>query len=236
MNYIPDHIIIEICIEAYCIDNEHLEIPYEWSFVYYDMRYWMELYARFYDINYAIEHNYNPNWKELFCYEREIDDLIEWPYLRKVVFPAIGDRFPLGKIKYEKNELLQLRSLNIIGNANYGDGISTLPYSIIHLTNLQKLFLPFNKFKKIPEEILTMTHLVELNMSYNRLEYISPQIASLTRLVDLDISSNHLTDLPESLSTMTQLRYLRIYDNDFFKIPQCVHKLIKSNRDLLTFS
>jgi len=93
--------------------------------------------------------------------------------------------------------------------------LSTIPESIIQLTNLQILHLNCTSLTTIPEFIGQLTSLRELMISNNpQLSTISESIGQLTNLNRLGLLCNpQLTTIPKSIVNLTNLKYLNISKN-----------------------
>ena len=77
---------------------------------------------------------------------------------------------------------------------------------ITKLTNLQFLYLGYNKLASIPREITKLTDLVYLELSYNQLASVLPEIAKLPHLTILDLINNPLPIPPETLAKPSDLK------------------------------
>ncbi len=78
----------------------------------------------------------------------------------------------------------------------HGEDITTLPAEIGKLTDLTKLYLPFNQLTSIPSEL-----------------------GNLTNLTVLYVHANQLTSIPAELGNLKNLEMLNLYDNKTLTYP-----------------
>ncbi len=129
-----------------------------------------------------------------------------------------------------------------------GLGLTSLPKSISHLTQLQLLYVQDNDLKELPGFLSQLHKLRVLRVSNNCLTKLPDLIGQLTGLQTLDVSLNNLTtlpepigrlielqefytnnnqlaSLPESLGSLTQLRELHVENNQLTTLPESLRRL-----------
>lgn len=104
------------------------------------------------------------------------------------------------------------------------------------LSNLQVLYLQYNKIQSLPASITEMRSLRHLSAHFNELQGLPPLIGKLKNLETLNLSSNFtdLTELPHTIGDLTELRELDLSINQIQALPLSfarLHKLIKLNLD-----
>jgi Leucine-rich repeat (LRR) protein/serine/threonine protein kinase len=107
----------------------------------------------------------------------------------------------------------------------HGIGLSLLPSSISHLTQLHSLNLSRNQFTLMPFYILTLTQLRHLSFEFNPLGLIPADHLYLLGhylmyLQELNISSTGIDNLPKQVTELKSLRILRCHDNNLRDLPQ----------------
>ena len=111
------------------------------------------------------------------------------------------------------NQLLHLTQLQVLFLRS--SRLSQLP-SLDKLTQLQVLFLRSSRLSQLPS-LDKLTQLQELYLSSSRLSQL-PSLDKLTQLQGLYLSSNKLTELP-SLDKLTQLQRLDLSSNKLTELP-----------------
>ena len=107
--------------------------------------------------------------------------------------------------------------------------LTTLPESIVNLTDLQKLNLRNNQLTTLPKSFGNLTNLQELNLWKNQLTALPESIGTLTNLQELYLSNNQLTTLPESIGTLTNLHTLYLNNNQLTTLPGSLRAFFESN-------
>ncbi|MCH9609275.1 MAG: hypothetical protein S4CHLAM45_14790 [Chlamydiales bacterium] len=110
----------------------------------------------------------------------------------------------------EQGSLLKQTKLDLSSK-----GLTQLPSSLRHLTNLTELDVSGNKLIDLPDTIGQLTNLTQLNVSINQLTVLPNTIAQLTNLTKLDVYKNQLADLPSSIGDLSLLERLQVYDNPY---------------------
>ena len=124
-------------------------------------------------------------------------------------------------------QLSNLQSLNLRNNS-----LSTLPESIVQLSNLQSLDLSNNLLSTLPESIVQLSNLQSLNLRNNSLSTLPESIVQLTNLQSLDLRNNELNTLLVEIGQLSNLTYFDISFNLLKKLPETVVRL----RNLREFS
>ncbi|BCM88601.1 E3 ubiquitin-protein ligase SspH2 [Abditibacteriota bacterium] len=109
-------------------------------------------------------------------------------------------------------------------------GLTTLPESIVQLSQLRKLDITGNQLTVLPEFISQLSLLEILDITDNQLIALPESIGQLAQLRELYISRNQLTVLPESIGQLTQLRELYIWDNRLTSPPESIVQLTQLRR------
>jgi internalin A len=104
-------------------------------------------------------------------------------------------------------------------------GLISIPYTIVHLTNLKRLSLSLNQLSKLPEEITRLTNLQKLDLSGNELTSLPEEIAHLTNLQELHLNHNRLTIFPDAIVQLTNLQELRLNNNQLTNLPKEIGQL-----------
>jgi internalin A len=117
-------------------------------------------------------------------------------------------------------QLTQLQSLDLRGNQ-----LTTLPEPLGQLTQLQSLDLSGNQQTTLPEPLGQLTQLSRLNLSGNQLTTLPESLGQLTQLSWLDLSGNQLTTLPEPLGQLTQLQSLDLRGNQLTTLAESLGQL-----------
>jgi internalin A len=113
-----------------------------------------------------------------------------------------------------------LCALNLRGNRLTG-----LPASLMHLSDLQELWLGGNDFEHLPEFIGRLVHLKTLALSSNPLPELPEWIGDLCGLEVLEAANLFLTGLPASIGDLLHLRQLRLESNLLATVPECIAAL-----------
>ncbi|MCH9609274.1 MAG: hypothetical protein S4CHLAM45_14780 [Chlamydiales bacterium] len=92
-------------------------------------------------------------------------------------------------------------------------GLTELPSSLRHLTNLTELNVSVNQLTVLPDAIGQLTNLTHLSVSGNQLTILPDTIGQLANLTQLDVSINRLTALPPSIGYISCLETLRVDGN-----------------------
>eukprot|EP01025_Chloroclados_australasicus_P050631 TRINITY_DN5843_c0_g3_i1.p1 TRINITY_DN5843_c0_g3~~TRINITY_DN5843_c0_g3_i1.p1 ORF type:complete len:456 (-),score=39.73 TRINITY_DN5843_c0_g3_i1:4108-5475(-) len=173
----------------------------------------------------------------LFGYgdEENVPFLVEFPrevcYLPKLEELVIRSRGVV-TVPREINMLQNLKILNLEGCM-----ISSLPWCMVHMHNLEELNLSKNRIEdnidEVAEVAFSLPNLQVLNLSSNHirdlpLSNVSSHLKA-SKLWYLDLSSNQLSMLPRHFAKLGSLRELYLNRNQFLSFPTPVKK-IKSLR------
>lgn len=116
-------------------------------------------------------------------------------------------------------EFRSLKSLAIFGNdcdfireSNPCKHISVIPRDILYLKQLEVLFLPTNRIKKLPEYLKDLDKLRVLDLTFNRGIDIS-NIGQLSNLEELYLNDCNLQSLPDNLGNLKKLKRLGLQFN-----------------------
>ncbi|CAI5713131.1 unnamed protein product [Peronospora destructor] len=74
--------------------------------------------------------------------------------------------------------------------------------------NLIKLSLKSNRLSTVPRSVLALTQLQELDLSENKLESLSAHLGEMHELQELILDGNKLTELPAALARCVKLKVL----------------------------
>ena len=104
--------------------------------------------------------------------------------------------------------------------------ITEIPECVGQLTNLEQLYLGWNKITKIPECVGQLINLQQLYLRSNKIIEIPECIGQLTNLEQLYLWGNKITKIPECIGQLTKLRGLSLKGNKITEIPECIGQLI----------
>ncbi len=79
---------------------------------------------------------------------------------------------------------------------------------------------------EIPDFIWNFTQLEELYLDFNKISIITEKIISLSNLKILSISSNRITILPKNIGDMINLQKLNLNNNFLITLPSSIGKLV----------
>ncbi|MCH9619324.1 MAG: hypothetical protein SP4CHLAM17_02470 [Chlamydiales bacterium] len=120
----------------------------------------------------------------------------------------------------EEGSLLEQTELDLSSK-----GLTQLPNSLRHLTNLTKLDVSLNQLTVLPDEIRQLTNLTKLDVSANQLTVLPDTIGQLTNLTKLDVYNNQLAALPDTIGQLTNLTKLDVYNNQLAALPDTIGQL-----------
>ena len=100
-----------------------------------------------------------------------------------------------------------------------------IPSYINYLTNLQTLYLSFNRLEKVPSSIGNLTTLQKLVLGSNELKELPPSIGNLTNLKILSVCSNKLKEIPSSIGNLSNLEILYLQYNELEQLPSSIGNL-----------
>jgi len=83
----------------------------------------------------------------------------------------------------------RLPSLELLSLAN--NNLTTIPDTIVNMTNLTELSLMYNKIKTLPDRIGLLCSLQKLGINNNALEYLPVTFGALNLLRRVDLGSNY---------------------------------------------
>ena len=104
-------------------------------------------------------------------------------------------------------------------------GLTQLPNSLRHLTNLTELDVYNNQLAVLPDTIGQLTNLTHLNVNKNQLAVLPDTIGQLTNLTHLYTYKNQLTTLPDTIGQLTNLTHLYTYENQLTTLPDTIGQL-----------
>lgn len=123
-------------------------------------------------------------------------------------------RFGLTRLPEEIIELKHLKHLNLNGNE-----FSEFPSSLLHLTELQELYMFRCGLTSLPAGISKLKRLVEFNLTQNFLDRLPDGICALSDLQVLYLGGNSINKLPEEFYRLGELTNLYLHDNQFSSFP-----------------
>jgi len=106
--------------------------------------------------------------------------------------------------------------------------VGEIPYQIGDLINLEILDLRVNSLTSLPESIVNLSNLRWLNLSHNYFSYLPDYIGDIDSLQTFWVNHNNLTSIPNSICNLTNLlnngSYLLggNYICDESEIPECI--------------
>jgi hypothetical protein len=103
--------------------------------------------------------------------------------------------------------------------------LTTLPDSLVELTQLQSLDLSYNYLTELPKWLGKFTQLRSLDLRFNELTTLPESLGELTQLEVLDLSRNPYDTLPESFGQLTWLQWLDLSYTQPAKLPECLGNL-----------
>ncbi|KAG6754544.1 hypothetical protein POTOM_040331 [Populus tomentosa] len=108
-----------------------------------------------------------------------------------------------------------------------GCGLATLPAEIIHLPNLEKLYLENNRLSVLPPELGELKSLKILTVDYNMLVTVPLELGQCVELVELSLEHNKLVRPLLDFRSMAELQILRLFGNPLEFLPEMLplHKL-----------
>ncbi|CAI5515430.1 unnamed protein product [Closterium sp. Naga37s-1] len=104
-------------------------------------------------------------------------------------------------------------------------GLTAIPPTVLHLSELSNLSLAGNQIKSIPPEIASLSKLRRLGLAGNRLQRLPPEIGHLTQLEGLWLHGNLLQELPDEIGHLTALRFLALAGNQLTRLPHTLGRL-----------
>uniref|UniRef100_A0A6U4WLV8 Disease resistance R13L4/SHOC-2-like LRR domain-containing protein n=1 Tax=Hemiselmis andersenii TaxID=464988 RepID=A0A6U4WLV8_HEMAN len=120
--------------------------------------------------------------------------------------------------------------------------LTSLPWDLAVLSNLQELDLSMNSFQHIPDQCTwkdghLATSLTKLSINQNIVNNVPPEIGEMKRLKVLCCYDNRITSVPDTMHQMSSLTQLSIYNNaltslpeTFCQIPQLQVAYLSNNR------
>ncbi|KAJ0408552.1 hypothetical protein ATCC90586_009573 [Pythium insidiosum] len=121
----------------------------------------------------------------------------------------------LKTLKLQSNALTMLPDLSSLTALTTlvldNNQISALPNALP--PNLTKLSLKGNRLTSLPPSVLALTQLQELDLSQNELSSLTDNVSSLASLVELTLDQNRLTSLPSALAECPRLKVLSARQN-----------------------
>ncbi len=154
---------------------------------------------------------------------RFLDEIIGWLniYQNKKTMAGVFCGFSQETgLPYNRRSLWSETKLDLAGL-----GITDIPESIGHLSNLKTLALMSNHLNSVPQSIFNLKNLVSLGLSGNNLKKIPDSISNLTKLEALYLGFNQLTEIPESIRKLTKLEELELTANYLTEIPDCIRDM-----------
>lgn len=142
----------------------------------------------------------------------------------------------------------QAAELDLSGGGTILSSLTSLPESLSHLTQLEKLILSRNQLTELPSWLCQLTRLraldlsdnglttlpesfgdlselESLNLSFNRLSALPPSFAELSKLKTVDLGYNVLEYLPIQISNLTELTSLSVAANTLEELPEWISEL-----------
>jgi internalin A len=116
--------------------------------------------------------------------------------------------------------LTQLQTLNIHDNR-----LMILPDAVGQLSEIQLLDIGFNQLTVLPEALCRLSKLRHLIVYHNRVAVPPDFIGQLTQLYALWLDNNELTSLPKTLGQLTRLNLLDISKNRLTALPETLGQL-----------
>ena len=106
-----------------------------------------------------------------------------------------------------------------------GENLTELPPEICKLSNLQTLYLRFNKLSSLPAEIGQLSNLQTLYLEANQLSSLPAEIGQLSNLQTLNLMSNKLNSLPAEIVQLSNLQTLDLWSNQLSSLPAEIGQL-----------
>ena len=126
-----------------------------------------------------------------------------------------------------KDKLIHITNLDQLYLAN--KGLTSLPENIGNLTKLKALYLGGNKLETLPESIGKLKNLYFLSLGINKLKSLPESIRNLTNLNSLELGENQLTTLPDWIGKLTNLQVLTLSENQLTTLPKSIGNLTNLN-------
>jgi internalin A len=118
--------------------------------------------------------------------------------------------------------LTNLQTLNL-----YDNQITIIPEAIVQLSQLRNLILGNNQITEIPDVMVRLSELRQLNLDDNRISGIPDWIAELPHFEDLSLHGNRITFLPDTVARIVNLKRLSLGRNRISAIPSFIARLSK---------
>ena len=93
---------------------------------------------------------------------------------------------------------------------------------LLHLDDLENLFLSDNQIIYLPSNIGDLSKLKLFDLTRNQLSEIPSALGDLINLTAISFWDNNISDLPSSLSSLANLDYLDIEGNQFYEWPNVI--------------
>eukprot|EP00127_Corallochytrium_limacisporum_P005567 Clim_evm84s207 gene=Clim_evmTU84s207 len=103
--------------------------------------------------------------------------------------------------------------------------LTTLPYEIGFMEDLEELYLQRNKLVSLPPAIGSVTNLTILNVANNKLQDLPEEIGELVHLSVLNAASNLLISLPSAIGNCRSLQFVSLENNQLSSLPYALCKL-----------
>ncbi len=113
----------------------------------------------------------------------------------------------------------QATELDISGGGTPLLSLTSLPESLGHLTQLERLVLSRNKLTELPSWFRQLTKLRALDLSDNRLTILPEWLGDLNELESLNLSFNRLSVLPQSFAQLSKLKTVDLSYNELEYLP-----------------